>query len=365
MPISELGYRHWEGKRTGLFRRAIAIAKSEVSIAYKSSKLLRRFLVFAWMPILYFCPFFLAIGYVADPKNSLDEGTILTQIALNFLPSEALGQLREHPELSLPGIWSLAFYFFFAYTGSALSMIVVAIVGPPLIAKDMRSKAFLVYFSKPIQPWQYLLGKLGTVIFFVFSMTLFPALLLYAIGIGLSPNTSTLVATLPILLKVVMSSLITAIPVAMVVLLISSFTKDRKIATFLWVAVWIFGEIAFRTLTLGGRFSEDIEPPAWASLLSIRELTTRATSGIFDVRNNIEMLLEQFSNSGGDMREMLLDLAEEVGEVTVGGSNASTDQVLDIAGGGYPPIVSIACLIGLSVACGVVIVRRAKGQVNV
>jgi len=365
MPISELGYRHWEGKRTGLLTRSISIAKSEVSIAYKSSKLLRRFLVFAWMPILYFCPFFLAIGYVADPKNALDEGTILTQIALNFLPPEALSQLREHPEISLPGIWSIAFYFFFAYTGSVLSMIVVAIVGPPLIAKDVRSKAFLVYFSKPIQPWQYLLGKLGTVIFFVFSMTLFPALLLYAIGIGLSPNGSTVVATLPILLKVVASSLLTAVPIAMVVLLISSFTKDRKIATFLWVAVWIFGEIAFRTLTLGSRFSDDVEPPLWASLLSIRELTTRATSGVFNVRQNIEILLEQFKDSSGDLRETLIDLARDMGEVSLSGADPRSSEILEIAGSGYPPIVSILCLIGLSVGCGLVILKRAKSQVNI
>ena len=48
MPIAELGYRHWEGKRTGIMQRWLAIMRSEMGIAYNSSKLLRRFLIFAW-----------------------------------------------------------------------------------------------------------------------------------------------------------------------------------------------------------------------------------------------------------------------------------------------------------------------------
>ena len=96
MPISELGYRHWTGKRTGPFARAIAIARSEVAIAYKSSKLLRRVLILAWMPVLYFCPFFLAIGYVTDPKNALVEGALLTEIAEQVaFACSALTELNE------------------------------------------------------------------------------------------------------------------------------------------------------------------------------------------------------------------------------------------------------------------------------
>ena len=279
MPIVDLGYRHWQGKRTGAMRRWLAITRSEIAIAYKSSRLLRRFLIFAWMPILYFCPFFLAVGYVADPANDLTEGSLLTELAGEFFSQEALMRLRQNPELILPGIWSIAFYFFFAYTQSILSMIVVAIMGPPLIAKDLRTKAFLVYFSKPIRPWQYVLGKLSAVIFFVFIMTLFPALFLYLVGVALSPNTGTLLATLPIILKIVLSSIFISVPIALVVLLLSSLTKDRRIATFSWVAVWIFGEIAFRMLTATSNFAPGYKPPPWAALLSLRELTTRATAG--------------------------------------------------------------------------------------
>ena len=71
MPISELGYRHWEGRRVHPLLRWVAITRTEVGIAYRDSKLLRRFLIVAWMPLLYFGPLFFAVGYAADPDNEL------------------------------------------------------------------------------------------------------------------------------------------------------------------------------------------------------------------------------------------------------------------------------------------------------
>lgn len=363
MPISELGYRHWQGKRTGATRRWLAITRSEVAIAYRSSKLLRRFLFFAWMPILYYCPFFLAVGYVADPANDLD-GSFLAGIAGQFLPREAIEQLRANPEQLLPGIWAIAFYFFFAYTQSVLSMIAIAIVGPQLISKDIKSKAFLVYFSKPIQGWQYLLGKLGTVVFFVFTLTLFPALFLYVIGIALSPDTSTLLAVLPIIPQIVASSLMVAVPTGLVVLLLSSLTSNRRIATFAWVAVWIFGEISFRVLTIGGNFSADFKPPPWAGFLSLRELTTRATSGIFNVRTNLQVLIDRFSDPSGRMQGIIGDIASDMGDIHFDRPRGQID-ILDIAGTGYDPSVSIAVLIGLSICAAVIVVRRVTKPVRI
>ncbi len=365
MPIAELGYRHWEGKRTGPLRRCFAIARSEVTIAFQSSRLLRRFLFVAWMPLLYFCPFFLAIGFVADPSNDLEAGAMLTEIAREFLPRDVIGQLRANPGQLLPAIWSVAFYLFFAWTQSFLSMIVIAIAGPPLIARDHQTKAFLVYFSKPIQAWQYLFGKLSALVFFVFSMTLIPAIFLYAISIALSPDGSTLAATLPIILKVVLASLVTAIPIGMVVLLISSLTKDRRIATFVWLLMWIFGEVAFRVLTASSAFSADHKPPAWASLLSLRELTMRAVSGIFQVKGNIETLVLELGASGDGLGRNLMNLAEDMGDSAAMDRPNSAQQFTDLAGLGISPGLATLALIALSVGSGFIILRRARKAVSI
>lgn len=360
MPIAQLGYRPWEGRRTGATRRWLAITRTEVAIAWQNSKLLRRFIVVAWLPILYFSPFFLAVGYVANPANELGSRGLLAGVANEFLAREGIELLRQNPQLLLPALWTIAFYAFFAYTQSLFAMIVVAIVGPPLIAKDQRSKAFLVYFSKPIRPWQYLLGKAATVALFVFALTLFPALLLYAVGVALSPDLGTTVHTFPIVLRVVAASLVVAIPVSLVALLVSSLTKNRRVATFAWLAVWIFGEIAFRVLTFSGNFGS--QPPAWASLLSLRELTTRATSWAFDLQGNVTMLLQQFGAAGGRLERTLREIANEMGDPSLLGVSP---RYQEFAAGSYPHGVSVAVLAGLSVLCVIVLLRRVTQPVRI
>lgn len=365
MPIAELGYRHWEGRRTGVLRRALAIARSEVQIAYQSSKLLRRFVFFAWVPILYFCPFFLAVGYAIDPANDLDEGVMLTEIAKEIFGRDALEVMRQNPELFLPAVWSVAFYYFFAYTQSLFSMIVVAIVGPPLISRDLKSKAFLVYFSKPIRPWQYLLGKLTTIVFFVFSMTLFPGLFLYVVGVALSPDATTMAATLPIIAKIGLSSLMIAAPIGLVVLVLSSITKDRRIATFSWVAIWIFGEIAFRILAVPSNFSSRYEMPAWAPLLSLRETTMKATSGIFGVEQNLVTVLTGLGESGQRLQRTVLGMAADMGDANLVDGHPSQMSVSDFLGTGLPPYVSALFLIGLSAASAWFVLRRVTRPVRI
>jgi ABC-2 type transport system permease protein len=361
MPIAELGYRHWTGKRTSPLGRCAAIARSEVSIAFESSRLLRRFILLAWVPILYFCPIFVAFGVITDPARGLDEGSLLQGAARQFFSAEALERLRANPELSLPAIWSVVFFVFFAYTQALFSMIAVAIVAPPLISKDLRSKAFLVYLSKPIQPWQYLLGKLGTVVSFVFAMTLLPACFLYLVGIALSPNASTLLATLPIVLDIALCSLVIALPVGLVVLLLSSLTKDRKVATFMWIALWICGEFAFRVISSATTFNESPRGTPWAGLLSLRELTTRASAGIFDMSGNLQLLMTMIGGSDGGGKNVLDAFSHEIRPSEIAFDAATGERLLQ----SYPPVISMLVLAAVCILSAVILLRRIRRQVTI
>jgi ABC-2 type transport system permease protein len=367
MPIAELGYRPWQGQRTGVHRRWLAIARTEIAIAWQNSKLLRRFVIFAWIPILYFCPFFLAVGYVANPENDLNG--LLPKVANEVLGRDGIERLRERPELVVPALWSIAFYLFLAYTQSLFAMFVVAIVGPPLIAKDLRSKAFLVYFSKPIRSWQYLLGKLGTIVFFVCLMTLFPALVLYLLGIALSPNLATAGSTLPILLRIAAASAVIAIPVGFVALTVSALTKNRRVATFTWVGVWICGEIAFRVLTIGASFGNydgvAAKPPTWPALLSLRELTTRATAGILEVREQTTWLLDHFGNQGSRLAATIRDIGIEMGDQQFLQHPGMAKLAEAEAGSGLAPGVAIAALALISIVCAGIVRHRILQPVRI
>lgn len=361
MPISELGYRHWEGTRVSPLRRWFSITRTDLGNAYRNSKLLQRLLFLAWMPLLYFGPLFFAIGFVADPESDIAEGGILPYLVRGFFSRRLADQLHENPGVFLPAIWAIVFFAFFAFAQSFLAMLIVAIVGPPLISRDVRSKAFLLYFSKPISLWEYFIGKLGVVLIFLFGITLFPALLLYVVSIFFSPASSTFFETATIILRIFLASLAISLPISVVVLFFSSLTKDRRVATFAWMSFWILGEVAFRMISLGASDSPDFEVPHWAFLLSLREVTVVAASAIFDVTGQIAHLAGQLQAMGIDPESLArtLSLGGTLGDqVRAGIETAKGGDVKEVFSSAP---YAFAYLTGIIFLCtGVIIHRIAK-----
>lgn len=362
MGIAELGYRPWEGKRHGAARRWLAISRTHIGIALRSSKLLRRFLFLAWMPLLYFAPVFFAFGLVADPSYEL-EGSLLAEIARELLGRDLLQLVREHPEVVLPAIWAVTFFVFLTFSQAFLTMIVVAIVGPSLIARDVRSKAFLLYLSKPISSGEYLLGKLGVPVFFICAITLAPALVLYVISIGLSPNFGCLVNTAPILLRIVMTALLISVSLSLVILALSSLTPSHRIATFAWVALWLIGEVGYMAITYGGALGDGA--PAWAPLLSLRAVVVSATATIFDLSGHLSDLVVQARADGINLDELLISVAREFEPQSQFGSamlQAAGQRVPVAALPAWAPLVFLATIGAVS---AVVLRRRITKPVRI
>lgn len=354
MPISELGYRHWEGKRVPASRRWLAITRSHVGIAFRSSKLLRRFLILGWMPLLYFAPIFFTVGYLADPANPLDDGSLLANIGREIFPRGLLEILRDRPETILPAVWSVAFYLFLTVVQSFIAMLALAIVAPPLISRDVRSKAFLLYLSKPISAWEYLAGKLGVAMFFLFVITLFPALVLYLISVGLSPNLSTVAATLPILFRVIVTGFVMATPICLVALLISSLTKENRVATFGWMAVWILGEISYMVVSFGN----DLEVSPWAFLLSLRETTVTASVATLGLGS----YLGQMRSANSELDAAISNFGHQIDVINPALAEAFNFREVD---GIATSTVALIYLGAVSVVSAVIIMRRITKPVRI
>lgn len=63
-------------------------------------------------------------------------------------------------------------------------------VGSDLIAADRRNKALQLYFSKPITPNDYILGKLGVIAVFLAVSVWLPSLLLWLFGVAMEPTSA-------------------------------------------------------------------------------------------------------------------------------------------------------------------------------
>jgi len=287
MPIFDVGYRHWEGKLRGPALRCWTISRTAITMAWRST-ILRRILLFGWMPLLYFAPVFFAVGYVTDPERTLSEreGAAWYNVARGMLGSGIGDRLRDAPETVRPAAWSMAFHYFFSWPQAIFTMLVVGIVGPGLISQDVRSKAFLLYFSKPITRVEYVAGKAGTLLFFIALMTLFPAIVLYGISIAFSPSVVAVVQTSSTIVNIFAVYLVMAVPTTMIVLCFSSMAKEPRYPQFGWIAVCLFGEMAYGLLSnMSG-----VSTAPWICCLSLRKTVNVLTESIFNVSDQVAAL---------------------------------------------------------------------------
>ncbi len=248
MPIFDRGYRHWSGRFLGPLYRWSAITKTVIKIGFRSV-IIKRFIWLAWIPAGYFAIIFFLIG------KSTQEGNLANFAVLDLLHrvigNEALGLVNRNTGEVIYFIWERVFH---ALHNSQMWVIIIlsGIVGSPLISNDIRGKSFLLYYSRPITLFEYFVGKFVGVLFFIAFVSLIPNLVIYIISVAFSPSLNVLAYTYDIIGKIFLSYLAVGIPITLMVLFLSSLTKEPRYAAFAWFAMCIGGEIGFRILSAQG-----------------------------------------------------------------------------------------------------------------
>ena len=152
MDIREKGYRHWEGELKSSHFNWLPITLNGVKTVFRKKYAK---LIFSLSASTFFV--FLAAVYAS------------TKPELKIL-SELVRLLKSDAEL---------FKTFYA-NGFLIFMLVILSIfsGADLIAADLKSKAFPLYFARPLSRRDYLTGKFSIVLFYLLSFTLVPGILL-------------------------------------------------------------------------------------------------------------------------------------------------------------------------------------------
>lgn len=251
MPIHNLGYREWSGVLQSFGSRWLVVAQIGIQRAWQSAWL-RRVLVFSWMPaaLMGFVIFFY--------ERAKEEGGPVSEAVVGLLRIILSGSQRMEimPGLSVPNsafdspealaadrhqFWSTLLLALFQRSQAFLLIPIVGLIAPPLISQDVRSRAFLLYFSRPLSRWQYILGKAAVVLFYTSLVTLLPGLLLYTSGVLLSKSLAIVLYTWDIPLRICAVAAVVTIPCTCLSLMFSSLTTESRFASCAWFSVWIFG----------------------------------------------------------------------------------------------------------------------------
>lgn len=251
MPLHDVGYRGWDGEpRHGV--AAGVIASTGIRLALKSAWL-RRVMIFAWSPAVVFAGGFFAFEQAVDDMNRgawhSDPSRLDNLGLLGKLVADSLGGRLDEPEEARRIVWSRLLLAFMRVPQTVLLAVIVGLVAPRLIAGDLRAKAWLVYFSRPVSRVSYILGKFGVLAAIVCLVTLLPALTLWVLGVLVSPSVWVAVATWDLPIRILGASAAVTIPTVLLALAFSSLTAESRIATFAWFAVWVACWITHGALT--------------------------------------------------------------------------------------------------------------------
>ncbi len=326
MPVNNVGYREWNGQKRGSFSRWMAIASTGTRIAFKS-QWIRRMLFVSWLPVLYIATgFFIFEKFMDDrTREAINANQAKDQSDLSKMMRDAQREIRGQrkkqgnipPEMmgffgALPKsqeliksimsdkpsdarhtTWCWLLMVFFRYPQGLLMLVLIGIIVPPLISRDLRSRAYLMYFSRPIGRFEYVLGKVAIPATFLTMITLLPAMTLYVFGVMLSPGFSVIMDTWDIPFRIVAASFVLVIPTSLLALMYSSLTHESRFAAFAWFATWGLGAGAYYAISLASLDPSKLPAggPAAAlkddwSFLSIYATVGRVQEWIFGLESN-------------------------------------------------------------------------------
>jgi ABC-type transport system involved in multi-copper enzyme maturation permease subunit len=299
MPIHDLGYREWQGVRGSELLRWWVIAQNGFLRAW-NNLWLRRLLFLVWIPAFYFGVVFFVYERVLVSTQGAGQNVDMMQLARGLAPDAFRRYVDKAAAMDAQQqrhyIWSLLLLSFFRYPQGTSMVLVVGLVAPPLIARDVRTKAFLLYFSRPISRLEYILGKSAAVWGYLVLITVAPALALYGLAVLLSPSIDVILYTWDLPLRIVAASVVLLLPTTALALAFSSLTRQVVTAGFLWYAVWVLGWMAHFILysldqvqsSVAGRPPEPVDD-RWA-LISPYHTLGQVQSYVFDLAQDSAMV---------------------------------------------------------------------------
>lgn len=248
--VNNLGYRPWSERLVPGWMRWCVITEVGVKRAWQS-RWLRRMMLFAWLPAVWF-----GVGFFVWEQAALypEWGQMLRPFLQGLPKSPEFDGIRNsiqpgNLEESRHVVWAWLLQSFFRYPQAVLMVMVIGVISPPLISQDIRSRAFLLYFSRPLTRAEYLFGKLASLWAYLAIIATVPALALYLLGILLSPNLGVIAATWDLPFRIIGASAVLMIPTSMLALCFSSLTQESRYAGFAWFAVWILGWFTYGAAT--------------------------------------------------------------------------------------------------------------------
>jgi len=216
MPIHDISYRHWRGEWTSHPYRWWVITRQGIKLLTGRKR-------FLFLMILSAIPFVVR-GVMIYIATMVSMRTPFLKIDAKFFEDFLTQQM------------------FFTF-------IIALYAGAGLIANDLKANALQIYFSKPISRRDYMIGKLGVLVFFLALPTLAPGLLLFLLAVAFESDAAFIQQYYWVPASIAGYSLVIILTNAFIIMALSSLTRSRRFAGINFAAVFFFSQIFYGILS--------------------------------------------------------------------------------------------------------------------
>lgn len=270
MAVYEHTYKQYLGQLTPEWSRFLVIPRHAFRDVFKS-KIFTTFFIVCFIPLLIEA----ILIYLHHNVNAL---AILKVNVAELIPIDA------------------SFFETFVNLQASFAFFVALLVGPPLVARDLRNNALPLYLCRPFSRTEYVLGKMSVLLILLSLITWVPQLLLFLFQSYLE-GASWFVENLTLASAIVISNVVWILLLALLTQAISALVKWRVVASASLIGIFfipsVFGEV------VNGLFLT-----RWGHLISLGALMKNVTAGLFGTFVQASSHMMSFNRGVG--REVIL-----------------------------------------------------------
>jgi ABC-type transport system involved in multi-copper enzyme maturation permease subunit len=271
MAVYEQTYKQYLGKLTPEWSRFLIIPRHAFRDVFKS-KLFTAFFVVCFAPLLVEA----ILIYLHHNVNAL---ALLKVNVRELIPIDAF------------------FFQTFVNLQATFAFFVTLLIGPPLVARDLRNNALPLYLCRPFTRTEYVLGKMSVLLILLSAMTWMPQLILFCFQAYLE-GAGWFVGNLWIASAIFIGSVVWILVLALLSQVISALVKWRVIASGALLGIFfipsVFGEVINQLF-----FTH------WGNIISLGGLMKNVSAGLFGTFVRTTAHMTDFD--GGVARDIVMN----------------------------------------------------------
>ena len=272
MAVYEQTYKRYAGPLTPEWSRFLIIPRHAYRGVF-NSKLFTAFYAFCFLPVLVEAVFI----YLHHNITAL---AVMDLNAKELIPIDA---------------W---FFFTFVNIQGGFAFFVALLLGPPLVARDLRNNALPLYLCRPFSRTEYVIGKMSVILILLSAITWIPQLLLFLFQSYLA-GFAWFKSNLWMVNAIFLAGAVWVLLLALLSQTVSALFKWRIVASGALLAV-IFIPSVFAEIF------NDLLDTRWASLISIPALMRNATLGLFGIFDRVAEVQRKHDFDGTLLREVVI-----------------------------------------------------------